>query len=174
MSAHPDATGRESPAAPRGLAALPGILEAAAPGLRAIAPEVARARPAAGKWSRQEELGHLADSAANNHQRIVRAQLEDRPAMPGYDGDAWVRLHDYQGREWHDVIDLWLTLNRQLLAAARGTPAAAWSRTLTVGGSAPMTLAFLIDDYVRHLAHHLRHIDPGLLPPGAGAPFQAA
>ena len=37
-------------------------------------------------WSVKEELGHLFDSAANNHQRIVCAQLEDNPAMSGYDG----------------------------------------------------------------------------------------
>jgi hypothetical protein len=161
MSLHPDAAGHEG-AAPRGLAALPRILAEAAAALRAIAPDLARVRPAPGKWSRLEELGHLADSAANNHQRIVRAQLEDRPAMPGYDGEAWVRLHDYQSREWPDVIDLWLVLNRQLLAAARAAPDAAWSRMLTVGGGAPMTLAFLVDDYVRHLAHHLRHIGAGV------------
>jgi hypothetical protein len=129
-----------------------------------MAPDLARARPAPGKWSRQEELGHLVDSASNNHQRLVRAQLEESPAMPGYDGDAWVALHGYQSRDWSEIIDLWLLLNRQLLAAARAAPDAAWSRTLTVGGGAPMTLAFLIDDYVRHLAHHLRHIDPGILP----------
>ena len=58
----------------------------------------------AGSWSAKEELGHLLDSAANNHQRIVRAQLENNPAMPGYDGDKWVELHSYQKRDWHELI----------------------------------------------------------------------
>src|SRR5450756_1568871 len=70
------------------------------------------------KWSLKEELGHLLDSAANNHQRIVRAQLEDKPAMPGYDGDQWVALHRYQERDWSSLIAIWADLNRQLLAAA--------------------------------------------------------
>jgi hypothetical protein len=45
-------------------------------------------KPSPSKWSPKEELGHLLDSAANNHQRIVRTQLEDKPKMPGYDDDA--------------------------------------------------------------------------------------
>src|ERR1022692_1700486 len=87
------------------------------------------------EWSIKEELGHLLDSAANNHQRIVRAQLEDKPAMPGYDGDQWVALHRYQQRDWQSLIQLWAGLNRQLLAAAEAVPASAWSRTLTIADS---------------------------------------
>lgn len=49
-------------------------------------------------WSGKEELGHLLDSAANNHQRIVRTQLEEHPAMPSYDGERWVVLHHYRQR----------------------------------------------------------------------------
>ena len=56
-------------------------------------------KPSPDGWSVKEELGHLLDSAANNHQRIVRAQLENNPAMPRYDGDKWVALHRYQERE---------------------------------------------------------------------------
>src|ERR1039457_6928013 len=78
------------------------------------------------EWSIKEELGHLLDSAANNHQRIVRAQLEDKPAMPGYDGDQWVALHHYQERDWAAVVAIWADLNRQLLAAAEAVPDSAW------------------------------------------------
>lgn len=153
---------------PHGLAALARILDVAPSRLRANFPDHAGTRPAPGKWSPKEELGHLLDSASNNHQRIVRAQLEDRPAMPGYDGDAWVKLQRYQEREWHDVIDLWLAFNRQLIAAARAAPESAWSRTLTIGGRAPVTLGFVLDEYVDHMVHHLKHIgiDAGALPPG--------
>ena len=93
---------------------LPGRLEA-------LSPEAVEIRPA-DSWSAKEELGHLLDSAANNHQRIVRAQLEDNPAMPGYDGPTWVRLHAYQKRDWQELIGTWEALNRQLLAAAEAVP----------------------------------------------------
>ncbi len=56
-------------------------------------------------WSPKEELGHLLDSAANNHQRIVRAQFEDNPAMPGYEQNRWVEVHGYQRRDWNELIE---------------------------------------------------------------------
>jgi hypothetical protein len=43
--------------------------------LRQIDGEQARWRPAAGKWSAAEILGHLIDSAINNYCRFVEAQL---------------------------------------------------------------------------------------------------
>ena len=115
-------------------------------------------KPAPDRWSPQEELGHLLDSAANNHQRIVRTQLEDKPAMPGYDGDRWVALHRYQQRDWRELIALWRALNEQLLAAATAVPESGWRRTCTIAGSAPVTLAFVFEDYLHHMVHHLRHI----------------
>jgi len=111
------------------------------------------------KWSPKEELGHLLDSAANNHQRIVRAQLEDKPRMPGYDGDAWVELHQYQRRNWQEMIELWRALNQQLLTAAEAAPDDAWSRTCTIADSQPLTLKFVFEDYIAHMLHHLKHVD---------------
>ncbi|MGA3056325.1 MAG: DinB family protein [Candidatus Korobacteraceae bacterium] len=130
-------------------------------------------KPSSSTWSLKEELGHLLDSAANNHQRIVRTQLEDTPAMPGYDGDRWVALHRYQQRDWSSLIAIWVGLNRQLLAAAEAVPDAAWSRTCTIADSAPLTLQFVFDDYVGHMLHHLRHMGvemDDLVSAAAGAP----
>lgn len=115
-------------------------------------------KPSPSTWSPKEELGHLLDSAANNHQRIVRTQLEDKPKMPGYDGDAWVKLHGYQQRNWPQMIELWRALNEQLLAAAEATSDSAWSRTCTIGDSQPLTLKFVFEDYIEHMLHHLKHI----------------
>ena len=115
-------------------------------------------KPAVNRWSPQEELGHLLDSAVNNHQRIVRAQLEDNPALPGYAGDRWVELHRYQKREWRNLISIWHAANEQLLAAALAVSPSAWHRTCTIAGSPPVTLAFVFQDYLHHMAHHLRHI----------------
>ena len=126
--------------------------------LLAMPAERVERKPAPNTWSGKEELGHLLDSAANNHQRIVRTQLEEKPAMPGYDGDEWVRLHRYQQREWAALVELWAALNRQLLVAAEAVPDSAWPRTCTIADSAPLTLQFVFDDYVRHLVHHLQHI----------------
>jgi hypothetical protein len=115
-------------------------------------------RPSPTKWSAKEELGHLLDSAANNHQRIVRAQLENNLAMPGYVQNSWVAINRYQQRDWSELIDVWQALNHQLLAAAESVPDAAWSHTLTIAAGAPVTLQFVFDDYLTHMAHHLEHI----------------
>jgi len=115
-------------------------------------------KPTPSNWSPKEELGHLLDSAANNHQRIVRAQFEDNLSLPGYDQNRWVAVHAYQRRDWKELIEVWQALNRQLLAAAEAVPDSAWSHTLTVAGSEPLTLQFVFDDYVVHMLHHLQHI----------------
>ncbi|MFZ1928141.1 MAG: DinB family protein [Terriglobales bacterium] len=118
----------------------------------------AETKPAPTAWSPKEELGHLLDSAANNHQRIVRAQSEDKLAFPGYEQNRWVAINRYQHREWKELIEVWQALNLQLLAAAESVPAPAWAHKLTVAGSQPMTLEFVFDDYVTHMLHHLQHI----------------
>jgi len=126
--------------------------------LEKLSNDTVESKPTPSTWSPKEELGHLLDSAANNHQRIVRAQLEENPAMPGYEQNRWVAVHAYQHRDWNELIELWQALNRQLLAAAEAVPDSSWSRTLTVAGSEPLTLQFVFEDYVVHMLHHLQHI----------------
>lgn len=63
--------------------------------LRAIDEKDASLRPGPGKWSKKEILGHLIDSAANNHQRFVRLQLAQRLELPGYEQEGWVSVQHY-------------------------------------------------------------------------------
>jgi hypothetical protein len=110
------------------------------------------------KWSPKQEMGHLLDSAVNNHRRIVLTQLEDSPALPDYDGGRWVEVQRYEARDWNQLVDLWFALNQQLLAAAEAISESGWNRTCTIGDSKPLTLQFVVEDYVNHMLHHLRHI----------------
>ena len=139
----------------QGLTLLQALLDQVPARLEEVSSGRRETKPAPSQWSPGEELGHLLDSAANNHQRIVRAQLEDKPAMPGYDGDRWVELHRYQQRDWTELIGLWKALNHQLLAAAKAVPDSAWSR---IADSEPLTLKFVFEDYLEHMMHHLQHI----------------
>jgi hypothetical protein len=94
----------------------------------------------------------------------VRAQLEDSPALPGYNGEEWVRVQRYQDRDWNELVDLWLAANRQLLHAAKAAGSTSWERLCTVGRSEPMTLGSLLEDYLRHMVHHLDHLGVGAPP----------
>src|SRR6187549_2095402 len=77
-------------------------VRAAEPRLTSL-PEAKADRPRApGKWSPKQILGHLTDSAANNHQRFVRAQEQDPLKLPGYAQEHWVACQHYEQRPWGD------------------------------------------------------------------------
>jgi hypothetical protein len=126
------------------------------PLLQNISPEEFRQKPSPNKWSKQEELGHLIDSATNNHQRFIRVQFEDMPTII-YIQDQWVRLNHYNELPMADVMELWRRYNLHLAEVAKRIPVESLSRLCHTGGE-PVTLEFLIDDYVVHQEHHLRHI----------------
>jgi hypothetical protein len=134
------------------------VINAGTERLVEISDEDSLTRPAEGGWSKREELGHLIDSAINNYARVIRIQQENDPALPGYQQDAWVERQGYQERDWRELIALWAELNHHMLNAARRVPPAARSRQCTIGGSASMTLGFVIEDYVDHMVHHLQHV----------------
>lgn len=70
-------------------------------------------KPAPNKWSKKEILGHLIDSAANNHQRFVRVQFEDVPLIR-YDQDNWNKYSFHQQIAMKEVIAFWAAHNKYL------------------------------------------------------------
>ena len=125
--------------------------------LLAITEHDAGLRRAPDAWSKKEILGHLIDSAANNHQRFVRLQNEDGLVLPAYQQNNWVRTQNYAAREWRDLVDFWLAYNRHLVHVLRHADARAAGH-IWKAPSGDATLAFLIEDYLRHLRHHLEQI----------------
>jgi hypothetical protein len=111
-----------------------------------------------GKWSRKETLGHLIDSAVNNHQRFVRAQFADPFVWPGYEQDAWVSVHRYRDRPWRELVDLWASLNGHLAHVIEHVPAGCLSTECRIGSENPATLEWVIRDYLRHMRHHIGQI----------------
>ena len=138
--------------------ALRRSVDAALPQLRAIPAGQAAKTPAPGKWSPQQVIGHLIDSAANNHQRFVRAQQAPSLVFPPYLQDEWVESQHYDARAWEDVIQFWHTYNRHLAHVIEHIPERLRDVPCTIGEEPPVTLGFLASDYVVHLQHHLRQV----------------
>lgn len=116
--------------------------------------------PGPGRWSRKEILGHLVDSAANNHARFVQAQIgAPQPLMlQPYDQEAWVRLADYQHLPAPELLALWTGYNRLILHLLAQIPKSALATECFTLNLNSVTLHWLIDDYVLHLEHHVRQI----------------
>jgi hypothetical protein len=119
----------------------------------------AAAKPAIpGGWSRKEILGHLIDSASNNHQRFVRALLQEELRFPSYDQPGCVRVERYQELRWTELIELWAVYNRFLAHVLAGAPEAKRSTPCFIGNNPVMTLEELASDYLKHMEHHLGQI----------------
>ena len=115
----------------------------------------------AGKWIRKEILGHLIDSASNNHQRFVRAQFGGAFVWPGYDQNVWVAIHHYRERPWSELVGIWLALNDQVAAVIEHVAPDKLQTPCTIGDEGPKSLEWLMRDYIRHLKHHVGQIEQG-------------
>ena len=148
---------------------LRSAVERSTPALLALSEAESAHRPAPGKWSPREVLGHLIDSASNNHQRFVRAQIEGELVFPGYQQDAWVTVQEYQHAPWTELVTLWRAYNLHIARVMAAAPEPvrlrahsvhnldeiAWK---TVAAQEPATLDYFMRDYVGHLKHHVRQI----------------
>jgi len=111
-----------------------------------------------GGWTRKQILGHLCDSATNNRQRFVRASIDGKYSGPGYAQDAWVDAHGYAGMTWETLLKWWQVEHEILRAVVARIPTDRLDVMCTVGDDAPVTLQFLIEDYIAHQKHHLTQI----------------
>jgi hypothetical protein len=129
--------------------------------LESVSDALASNPRASGKWSRKEILGHLIDSAANNHQRFVRVPSNPGVALPGYEQDDWVSVQHYQSYDWQQLISFWHLYNLHLLHVIKHIPEDKLKNTFSLNGET-LELEFVIRDYLRHLKHHLAQIFEGL------------
>lgn len=144
-------------------------ISAASEQLLQISAEQSQVPRAPGKWSPKEIIGHLIDSASNNHQRFVRAQFTDDLVFAGYEQEGWVRVQNYQSEPWPELVQLWRLYNQHILHLISFVPEEArlklrYKHNLhqlasdSLSENEPVTLDWFMRDYVGHMKKHLKQI----------------
>jgi len=139
------------------LSQLTHILDTVPALLRSFSEEEFSAIPAPGKWSKKQIIGHLIDSATNNHHRFVRAQFDDHPVIL-YNQEKWNDHSYYQSMSQEHVISFWEKYNRHMVELTQRIPPELLSRECRMSDDQTYSIGWLFEDYVRHLEHHLRQI----------------
>jgi hypothetical protein len=137
-------------------------LDAVRAALQAVPQELADIPWRAGGWTRKQIVGHMMDSAANNRQRFVRAAIEGRYAGPKYAQEAWVAAHGYARQSWEMLLRWWDVQHEVLASIVDEIAEERLDSRCVVGEDAPVTLRFLIEDYITHQRWHLAQIASGV------------
>jgi DinB superfamily len=135
-----------------------GVLQAI---LLALDPVLADTPWRVGKWTRKQIVGHLLDSATNNRQRFVRAAADGHYTGPRYAQDAWVSAHGYADQDWESLLRWWQVEHEILTAVVDRIPEERLDAECAVGDEAPVTLRFLIEDYLTHQRWHFAQMTSG-------------
>ncbi len=126
--------------------------------LVALSPELADTPWRPGGWTRKQIVGHLLDSATNNRQRFVRASTDGNYEGPQYAQNEWVSAHGYADQPWETLLRWWQVEHEILAAVVDRIPASRLEATCIVGGEEPVTLRFLIEDYLTHQRGHFAQL----------------
>ena len=122
-----------------------------------------------GKWTPKQIIGHLIDSAANNHLRFVQAQFTEDLVFPGYQQDDWVTVQGYNDEPWIHLVTLWKSYNLHLAHVISRIPETTSEMPRAkhnldriafraVSQDQPVTLDYFMRDYLVHLRHHINQI----------------
>lgn len=126
-------------------------------------------RPAPDRWSARQIIGHLIDSASNNHRRFIINQGTDTLLVGSYEQEHWVERQQYGDIPASELLALWTAYNRHLahvieamsphdFGRARGSTNDYQFNYMVPRPTGEATLGHLVEDYVAHLRHHLAQI----------------
>ena len=107
-------------------------------------------------------LGHLIDSASNNHQRMVRLQYsKDLLFFPDYrqDNDLWIALQDYQNEDWNNLIQLWKFFNLHIIQVIKSVDQTKLDSYWCDFEGTKVTLQDMIEGYLSHFLYEKQDRD---------------
>lgn len=120
-------------------------------------------KPAPGKWSKQEILGHLIDSAMNNLKRFAEIQFLPQPyQVISYLQNECVIVNNYQHLPLAHLLQLWQSLNQQIIYVVQNIPPEKLDYNVNpkYDNNEIKSLGWIIADYVAHLEHHATQVFP--------------
>jgi hypothetical protein len=118
-------------------------------------------KPSPGKWSRQEILGHLIDSAINNLKRFTEIQFSEQPYfIQSYKQNELVIVNHYNHLPIEHLIQLWQSLNQQIVYVVENitTEKLNYKVDPHYDNHETKTLDWIICDYVAHMEHHVKQL----------------
>ena len=137
------------------------VIEAEESFLRDLPVEVITLRRNKQSRTVKQILGHLIDSASNNHQRMVRLQYsKDLLFFPDYrqDNDLWIALEDYQNADWENLIQLWKFYNLHIIQVIKSVDLTKLDSFWCDFEGTKVTLKEMIEGYLDHLYLHINEI----------------
>lgn len=121
--------------------------------IASVSEKFATLRKQPDQWTLKEMLGHLIDSASNNHQRFIRLQLEKTLTFPKYEAEAWVKIETVNNIPWNELVELWKLYNEFLLHLVNNVNQDCLQNNWSIDGQ-EKSLEFIITDYYRHIDWH--------------------
>lgn len=148
------------------------IIEREEPILRKLSEEIITKKINNQNRSIKMLVGHLVDSASNNHQRMVRLQYAPRVGhsipngdigmlvFPDYtqDNNLWINLQDYQHEDWQTLVSIWKYANLHIIQVIKSVDASKLDNYWLDYEGNKVTLRGMIEGYVEHLKLHIVHI----------------
>jgi len=143
--------------------------------LKQIDTKTARTPISPDKWSPIEIIGHLLDSANNNHRRFTLAQWKEDMIFQGYEQEKWVQAQNYRSANWFQLLELWKLYNLHICEIMEHTPPNRLKKKHNqhnldkiamrpVPKEESVTLVYFMEDYIFHLQHHLNQISTFIHP----------
>lgn len=129
--------------------------------LNSIDSEITNIKVSGDKWSLREIIGHLIDSASNNHQRFVRLQFSDLLDFPAYNGEQWVSVQNYNSMQWELLVSLWYNYNCMLINVIDRIEGDKL-QNVWIKNEEAITLGEIIHQYYRHMELHMEHFNKRL------------